>query len=237
MIEAYIDESGAHHEAPFLVVAAYFAPYSTWRAFNRDWQPILKQQNISCFHAKERRCDVLRPSLAKIIEDRQLWAVVATMARSAYSQCASAQVRSSLGDAYAACASLCVSKTCKLVKSYYYDQSVSFFIEAGQPKTEHLLSAYKLMEGHAPGSDCAPIASVTSVRKEDFAPLQTADFLSHVYSTSDFVWFNYLSRRGRIYVADVNGDVLKDVSKGVKWMLAEQKRKRQLAKKQDISES
>ena len=235
MIEAYIDESGTHHGAPLLAVAAYFAPHGTWERFNRDWDAILKQHNISCFHATESECDVLRPSLAKVIEDCKLRGVIATVPRPVYDQYASAQVKGSLGDAYRTCVSQCVIKTCRLVKEHYPDKSVSFFIEDGQPNTESLLSNLRLlMEDHALDSDCAPIASV-DLAKKDCAPLQTADFLSHLCSTSDLAWFNYLARRGRIYVAAMNEDVLKNASTGIKWMLAQQKNKRQLAKQQNIS--
>jgi hypothetical protein len=235
VIEAYIDESGTHRGAPLLAVAAYFAAHGTWGRFNRDWDAILKQHNISCFHATESECDALRPSLAKLIEDCKLRGVVAAVPRPVYDQYASAQVKGSLGDAYRTCVTLCVIKTCRLVKEHYPDRSVSFFIEDGQPNTESLLSNLRLlMEDHALDSDCAPIASVDLARK-DLAPLQTADFLSHVHSTSDLVWINDLTKRGRIYVAPIDEDVLKGSSTGIKRMFAQQRKRRKLAKQQNIS--
>jgi hypothetical protein len=62
MIEAYIDESGTHHGAPLLAVAAYFAPHGTWGRFKRDWDAILKQHNIFCFHATESKWRVTHPN-------------------------------------------------------------------------------------------------------------------------------------------------------------------------------
>jgi len=232
VIEAYIDESSTHWDAPFLCVACYFGPHSRWRAFERQWQPILKEHEIKSFHAKNGKHDKVRPFLAKIIEDCKFKGVMASVSRSVYNQFASAQLRSGLGDPYAACVSQCVMKTCRLVKIYHPDKKVSFFIEAGQPKTERIEASFKSMIGRAFGAEFAPIAGVALVKKEDFTPLQTADFLSHVYGTQDMTCFNYLTRRRLIWLASIGPEILEDTSSGVKIMLAEQRWRRHLEKKQ-----
>lgn len=223
MIEAYIDESGTHYEAPFMTVAAYFAPHSSWSAFNQDWEAILKAHNIECFHAKDPGCDALRPVLAKIIEDRRLKGVITFVSRQVYAQHASAQIRSRLGSAYAACVSQCVFKTCRLAKIYYPGKPVAFFIEAGQPKTEHIEEGLKLMIGKDLDRELAPVGGVALVRKKDFIPLQAADFLSHVYSTQDMDWFNYLARRGLIWSVPIEKQALEKTSAVVKTMIADSK--------------
>jgi hypothetical protein len=84
VIEAFIDESGTHSDAPLLSVACYFAPHSRWGAFQRDWAPILKEHGIDCFHAVNRHHDKLRPYLSTIIHRCRLHGVITSVPRSIY---------------------------------------------------------------------------------------------------------------------------------------------------------
>jgi hypothetical protein len=233
VVQAYIDESGTHTntDTPVVCVACYFAPYSRWSAFNREWLPILKQKKILCFHAKNPKHDKVRPFLAKIIDDCRLKGVIVAVSRSEYQQYASPQMRSALGSAYSACLSQCVFKTRSLVRTYHPDKKVSFFIEAGQPKTEHIEASLKLMiNDKLPRDEFAQVAAVAWVKKEDFTPLQTADFLSHIYSTQDMTWFNFLTRRRLIWLARIESEVLEDTSDGVKVILSRRRWLRKIAK-------
>ena len=216
VIGAYIDESGTHKDAPLLSVACYFAPRSRWGAFERDWMPILKRHGITCFHAVNRDHDKLRPSLCELIQHCRLNAVIVSVSRSVYDLWASAQMRSVLGDPYAACVTNCVIKVCTLTKKKYYGESVSFVIEAGQPKTEHLELKIKSMMDRPLYRDCAPISSVTLAEKEGFVPLQTADFLSHVFSTREIYWINELSKNGLMYSSFIDQKALKESSNELK---------------------
>lgn len=55
MIDAYLDESGVHDDAPFCVVAGYFANQSQWRRLGRHWKRTLRKFDVPLkeFHAKD----------------------------------------------------------------------------------------------------------------------------------------------------------------------------------------
>lgn len=214
VIQAYIDESGTHTDtdAPAVCVACYFASSIKWAAFEKDWKPVLEHHGIKCFQAKNREHDIIRPFLADIIEGCKLRGVVTAVNRKTYDAYASAQTKSLLGDAYGACMSNCVIKVCRLGKELYPGSSVKFFIAAGQPKNEHIVLKLNSMTGNSFDSHCAPIAGATLADKEDITPLQTADFLSHVYSTQDTAWINRLTSRGLIWFSPVGSKGLEETA-------------------------
>jgi Protein of unknown function (DUF3800) len=53
MLQAYIDESGIHHESQLCALAGYVGGVRRWSEFERRWGMVLDQDGIEEFHAKE----------------------------------------------------------------------------------------------------------------------------------------------------------------------------------------
>jgi hypothetical protein len=55
MLEAYMDESGIHDEAPICIVAGYFAEHREWAKFEKKWKSVLSDHLVPLeqFHAKD----------------------------------------------------------------------------------------------------------------------------------------------------------------------------------------
>ena len=111
---------------------------------------------------------------------------------------------------------------------------MSFVIESGQPKTEHLeLKIKSMMRDDLLFPERAPISSVTLAKKGDFAPLQAADFLSHVYSTDDIYWTHELGKEGLIDYAIMNPKALEKASDELKNIFRRNRRIKNITKKKN----
>lgn len=55
MLDAYLDESGIHDNAPICVIAGYYAGQGQWRRFKIDWSEVLDGHKVPLdkFHAKD----------------------------------------------------------------------------------------------------------------------------------------------------------------------------------------
>jgi hypothetical protein len=52
MLHAYTDASGSHDGSPQCIVAGYWGGKNEWGRFEREWNAVLKSENIAEFHAK-----------------------------------------------------------------------------------------------------------------------------------------------------------------------------------------
>lgn len=227
VIYAYLDESGTHKGSKILCVAGYAGNQSEWELFEKEWRLRLVDFGISCFHAKDPNCDPLRPYLAQAIEDRELMGVVCSVNPDVFDLNADNQFKSTLGNAYAACALMCGVEIGKWAQGNKLG-SVSFVLEAGQPNTDFVSRVFNSMiEDPTFG-----VAAVAVARKSEFVPLQTADFLSHVYSVSDHYWLKFLMRSDRVLRADMTLQQIDKTSKEIKALFSRQRNLRRRERKE-----
>jgi len=205
VIEAYFDESGTHKGAKVLCVAGYIGD-------RKKWSLVLKKFNIAYFHAKDPRCNPLRPYLAKLIINSDLVAIAASINPADYKIFAGEQFKSTLGNPYSICTFACAIH----IKQWLKDQDrVSIIIEHGQPNAEHVEKMLKSLIDEP----IYQIASVGIASKKEFLPLQTADFLAHVISTQDIKWINRLVTKNNILSAHIRGPQIISMSKQIKELI------------------
>jgi hypothetical protein len=173
---AYLDESETHKGSPLIVVAGYAGGHNEWRLFERSWRKKLIDHNIEFFHAKDSKCDILRPYLVDNILKRKLYGVICAISPDEYNLHATPHFKSTIGNAYAACIYSCTLQLAQIARDNELGK-ISIVIESGQPNSEYVEKTLKLFM-KSPRYD---IASVTIGDKKDFVPLQTADFLSHIF--------------------------------------------------------
>lgn len=213
---AYLDESGTHKGAPVLNVAGYLGSEQEWHKFEKEWSPKLKKANVPYFHATDPDCSSLKLPLASAITKRVLQGVICSVNTNEYNLHASHQFKSVLGNAYATCAYGCALKFGKLACGV--NKKVSIVLEAGQKNIDHVERVLKIMMNNP--DFC--IAGVMRAIKEDFVPLQTADFLAHSVE-NDRAWFDYLNEFGNVMHARPNPKELIEMSIEIKKLYMKQR--------------
>lgn len=196
MVEAYLDESGTHKGSHILSVAGYLGTRKEWRIFEINWSKHLANTGIEYFHANNPRCDFLRPDLAIAITKRNLRGMLCAIDPEVYNKEVNHQFKSTLGNTYAICTFMCALSLATYAKHNKLGP-ISFVIETGQPNSVFIERLLKSMMGDEEYN----IAGVTLANKKQFVPLQTADFLSHIFSTNgenEKAWFEYLVEFGKI---------------------------------------
>jgi|GEM_PF-689683 len=209
--EAYLDESGTHKVSKVLCVAGYVGNRREWYKFEKEWQKVLDDAEISCFHAHDPKCASIKLPLASAIEKRNLNGVICGVNPDIFNTYTNMQFKSVMGNAYAACTFVCALEICKQAKEMGI-KSVSFFIEDGQPNIKFVERVLKSLIYYPPVN----ITGVMVGKKNEFIPLQTADFLSHVYSTHERDWLEYLMRSKKVKQALIQPNNLNEVSLEIK---------------------
>ena len=225
VIEAYLDESGTHRGADALCVACYVGNKGEWYKFEKEWQKTLNDNNISYFHAKDPKCNILKLPLATAIDKRKFMAFVCSVNPIIFENHHSKHFKSILGNAYACCAFNCAAVICKWAEDNKLGP-VSIAFEAGQPNEEFV---YKTLHSLIGYKDFC-ISGVMAAKKEDFLPLQSADFLAHS-CTSEPHWFQYLMNKDNRFSKQLKATDLSEQSMIVTKILNHHRRLKHAAKK------
>jgi hypothetical protein len=226
---AYLDESGTHKGSPLVVVAGYAGGHNEWRLFERNWQKKLANYNIEYFHAKDPKCDILRPYLADEILKRKLYGVICAINPDEYNLHANHHFKSTIGNAYAACTYSCALEIAKIARNNELGK-ISIVIESGQPNSEYVEKTLKLFMK----SQNYDIASVALGNKKDFIPLQTADFLSHIFDVKindDKIYLDQLINSGNLFRVIMPPDGIEKAAKNIKAAYARNRYLKRKAKK------
>ncbi len=144
VIWAYLDESGTHRGSSLIKVAGYVGNETEWKYFQKKWVQKLSKFDMEYFHAKNPKCDKLKPHLAREIIKRKLFGVISFLSPEDYNKYADNQFKSTLGNAYAICAYMCVMKIADISKDNGWGP-VSIVIESGQPNIDHIERIIKSM--------------------------------------------------------------------------------------------
>lgn len=203
VIEAYLDESGAHKSARAMTVAGYWGPSEAWNEFTKQWRTELGRAGVEIFHAKDQRCDHLRAPLADLIDATGIHGVFASIRREDYGALVGDRVLSVFGNAYAVGVWYCALR----ILDRTGDEPVSFVVESGQPNSSFIADKLEFLMDDLFRSKALGfgwnVASVTVARKSEFVPLQTADFLAHATNANDQAWLARLQSAERINEARI----------------------------------
>jgi len=226
---AYLDESGTHKGSSLIVVAGYAGGHNEWRLFERSWRKKLVDHNIELFHAKDHKCDILRPHLVDDILKRKLYGVICAINPDEYNLYANHHFRSTIGNAYAACTYSCALQLAQIARDNELGK-ISIVIESGQPNSEYVEKTLKMFM-KSPRYD---IASVTLGDKKEFIPLQTADFLSHIFdveNNDDKIYLDQLINGGNLFRVIIPPDGIERTAKNIKAAYARNRYLKRKAKK------
>jgi hypothetical protein len=230
VIEAYLDESNTHRGTEILCVASYAGTRDQWHYFEKEFQVHLDNAGISLFHAKESKCDKIRPALTEIIINAELKGIVCFINPNEYKEYAGANLRSELGNPYAICAYGC-SLGVAAWRLENKLEPVAVVLEAGQTNVDRVEKVLKLMID----DPIYPIASVSVASKEKYLPLQAADFLAHIYCTRDREWLDKLNTKNQILYTTFPLEQIKEVSEQIKQLHNRQRNLRKLLKKEELA--
>ena len=187
VIEAYLDESGTDEVSPVVGVACYAGEHDEWLAFEEAWAPILRGAGIEYFHAQDQRCDPLWPQMLQTIQSRRIQGLLLSVRHDDYKAIPTARFKSTLGNAYGVCTFGCALQMAAWSRENNHGP-VAFIIEDGQPNIGFVRDTLESMIG----DEVFNVAAVTVARKQDFVPLQAADFLSHCCSIDRIEWLRRL---------------------------------------------
>lgn len=196
VLTAFLDESGTNPETPVLSVGGFYGSNDQWQAFRQSWEPLSKG-----FHAKNS--SRMFRDLCSAIEHSKVSGVLLTIDKDTYKACASAHLKTAVGNPYSVCAFLCAIQICAQV-----NVPVSVVLEQGQPNLGFVKSILEDMMDSGEWS----IATVASAKKTDFIELHTADFLSHIASSHDTAWMQRLFDQGRHKYGHVTEEMLRETS-------------------------
>lgn len=216
MLWAYLDESGTHQGSHNLSVVGYVGNKKEWDIFDKNWSKRLADTEIEYFHANNPKCDFLRPDLASAITKRDLRGMICAINPDVYKKQTDHQFRSTLGNTYSICTFLCALHISSYAKENKLGR-VTFVIEAGQPNAEFVELTLKSMMSY----DEYGIAGVMLGNKKDFVPLQTADFLSHAFSTdgeNEKAWLEYLVKFGKVNYVIIPLQAIREGEQAIKRM-------------------
>jgi hypothetical protein len=202
VLEAFLDESGTHRNAPVLSVAGYAGSHDQWKTFLSIW-------GNRKFHAKEPTSRKLKPLLWKAIKESQVQGIATWISPEDFEKHASPQFKTLLGNAYSLCTFMSALRLCSWAKEEELGP-VAFTIEGGQPNVERIRKVLEFLQ-HDEGFN---IAHVGVASKDAFRQLYTADFLAHS-RTSDPHWWKMLYQTSRVFNGTLRGEQIADVSKKI----------------------
>jgi hypothetical protein len=228
MLQAYLDESGTHKGASLVVVAGWVGQRDAWKAFIKEWSVQLKKAGISYFHAKDPKCESLKPHLVSAILKRKLLGVAWTVNPLDFKENATDKFTLAFGNAYSTCAYLCAGMITRLAKRFSYD-SVAIVFESGQSNEDNILKTLSaIMEEPVDHR----IASINFLNKKHpgAIPLQAADFLSHAISTNETKWIKLIKESGKFFPPiKMPPEKLRETSRKVARMIAHRRKLRKNA--------
>lgn len=229
-IDAYIDESGTHGGSRLLSVAACATGREHWESFGDLWSRQLRDANCDYFHAKDPKCNALRPFLVEAIRNQPIFASLVSVRPSDFKKHVGDKYRSLFGNAYATCVYFCALKIDKWSEQLGYE-SVSYVLETGQPNVRHVV---KVLSAMIPRPEFRAV-SVAEVAKRDFVQLQVSDFLSNARSTNDEVWLNRLRKAldetGQLDEEILGPEQLRQSSEAIQRIVLQERARRRHAKK------
>ncbi len=188
VINAYLDESGMDEQAPCVTVAGWCGTKEEWQKFETEWKQILQRREIDVFHAKEHKD--LWPAMKSALRRRNVRGFVCTIPKRLYKE-VSQETRNWGGNFYAVAAQACAHAIAAHARNVHLGKA-AFVIEAGQPNVSFVRERLEALINE----EAFSIAAVAVATKKDFVPLQTADFLSHIFANNKKVWINALIGKG-----------------------------------------
>jgi len=235
MIQAYLDESGTHKDAPLVVVAGWLGDRRTWKSFIKEWSKHLKKAGVPYFHAKDPRCEPLESLLVHTILKRNLLGLACTVNPSDFQNNTSDRFKSELGNAYSTCAYICAGMISKIAKEYGSD-SVALVYEAGQPNGNFI---YETISAIMAEPVDHRFASINFLNKEHpgAIPLQAADFLAHAIGVNKTKWIEKFLASGKLYPpVEMPPEKLQESSRKINDMLVQRRKLRRLARKKILGD-
>src|SRR5215216_5430715 len=155
MFTAYFDESGTHKESSVVVVAGYLSTDTQWAKFSEEWQSVLNDYNIDCFHMTDfenRRGQFknildtdrrrLLERLITFIKIRQRIAIGVTFDMADYNEIIQEFPDLPMKQPYAFCALACMGRVRGWLKKHDYDEYVAYVYENGAEHKGQIISAY-----------------------------------------------------------------------------------------------
>ena len=218
VIHAYLDESGTNAEAPVVTVAGFYGCQGQWEIFRNLWTPLIPP---SGFHAK--RSGRAFADLCYAIRQSAINGLFCTIGKETYNRCASAHLKTAVGNCYSICAFLCA-----LGISREVGEPVSFVIEHGQPNVSFVNRILEAMMT----DESFGVGAVAIAKKSDFVQLHPADFVSHLASAHEKPWLEHLMQTGRLKHGHITEQMLLEASPQVTQLMQYARSERKRLKEQ-----
>lgn len=215
--QAFLDESGTNPETPVLSVAGFYGSEDQWHLYRTAWLP-----HSEGFHAK--KCARLFPQLFAAIDASKVTGILTTIGKKTYEECATAHLKTAVGNPYSLAAFLCVLAICREVG----EKRVSFVLEEGQPNlrwVREILEAMINEEGSC-------VAAVAAAKKTDFIELHAADFVSHIASAHEKEWMEKLFNVDRLKQGHITEKMVRDAAPQVTELFRRARHLRNEAKRE-----
>jgi hypothetical protein len=154
MFTAYIDESGAHDQSPYIGVGGVIASGAKWAEFDREWRKALSDAGAPYSHMREfapsvgafrkwesatkqfepERTAFLR-SICDCIVRNVAYTFGAIITRRHYEALVPEQLRADMGVPYTFLGRYCIARVGVWAQDHSPDEPVDLVFERGQPQT------------------------------------------------------------------------------------------------------
>jgi hypothetical protein len=185
MLTVYFDASGTERDSSCVVIGGYVSTAEKWILFENEWEAILKEYEIDCFHMREfapsrgrfekwkgddeKRKRFLK-SLTKVMCAHILHGFVTTILVREFDQINKEYFfEEHFGPPYVACSMMCVRRVCMwAIKNGYENEDIVFVFEDGDIGKGKLYETMNSVTGMSP----------IFMKKCSVGALQAADFSS-----------------------------------------------------------
>jgi hypothetical protein len=189
---AYFDESGTHGDSRILTLAGYVAKVEQWVEFSREWDELLKQENLTHFHMSkfearqgefagwdnERRLRV-QQRLIGIIKRRVNFGIFCAVNLVDYEETMTEWGRDAFGSPYSFCVKLCLAFVSLISQKYNRTEPIAYFIEHGAGYNHEISESVRATFANGTMRNLLRLGSLTFIDKKAALPIQAADLLAY----------------------------------------------------------
>lgn len=192
MFTVYLDESGTHGKSPVVVVAGYLSTDDQWAKFSEEWQSVLQDYKLDCFHMTDfenrkgpfktltnaERFRLLEKLIA-FIKIRQRIGLAVAFHASDYKEIVEEFQDEPIKKPYSFCALLIMVVLKNWLITRRHNEVIAYVYESGALHAGEIMSGYQYWTTHEPYATELRAGSLTFGSKSDLVPLQAADILAY----------------------------------------------------------
>jgi Protein of unknown function (DUF3800) len=201
MLQAYLDESGAHRDARYYVVSGYIADRDDWEEFNGEWHAVLDKHGITGWfhlvdfknrfrikkskygHIDKAEGFQLLDELTTAIKKRVILGIGGALPMDAYNELVQDKYERYVGQPYTFCTNIMLMAVKRWADEIHYrskyHEPIQFFFEQGAEHAGEMQAAFNEAIQLPEFKNEGWLGTHTYLTKGNTRGLEAADLLAH----------------------------------------------------------